>query len=211
MPTVQEIITWVDRKYPNSETDANMIIDLNGIQDEVFVKLSRLRHDHEIYADTTVADQLSYNLPSNCTIDNIIAIKVSTDSDATDWDTYKYAGLLTDTSTGKWFGIGTDSTYILLDDDAAIDTADLSIRIFYYKTPAALSAVTDTPELYSQYHNLLKYALCQTLAAQGQNPDTEIADYWQRKYDEFFEQVEANLTEKFNSAPATTTQIEEVW
>lgn len=211
MATVQQIITWVDRKCPNSETDANKIIDLNGIQDEVFVKLSRLRHDHEIYSDTTVADQVSYNLPSNCTIDNIICIKVSTTSTATDWDTYEYAGLLTDTTTGKFYGIGTSSTYILLDDDAAISTAGLSIRIFYYKTPAALTAVTDTPELYAQYHNLLKYALCQTLAAQGSNPDTEIADYWQRKYDEFFEQVQANLTDKFNSAPATTTQLEEVW
>jgi hypothetical protein len=211
MPTVTQIIAWVDRKVPNSESDANKIIDLNGIQDEVFVRLSRLRHDHEIYTDTTVADQLSYNLPSNCTIDNIICIKVSTDSGATDWDTYEYAGLLTDTTTGKYYGIGTSSTYILLNDDAAISTAGLSIRIFYYKTPAALTAVTDTPELYSQYHNLLKYALCQTIASQGANPDTEIADYWQRKYDEFFEKVEANLTEKFNSAPATTTQLEEVW
>jgi hypothetical protein len=211
MPTVRAIIDWVDRKVHNSETDANKIIDLNGIQDEIFVRLSRLRHDHEIYTDTTVADQLSYNLPSNCTIDNIICIKVSTDSGATDWDTYEYAGLLTDTTTGKYYGIGTSSTYILLDDDAAISTAGLSIRIFYYKTPAALTAVTDTPELYSQYHNLLKYALCQSIASQGANPDTEIADYWEKKYNEFFDMVEANLTEKFNSAPATTTQLKEVW
>jgi cellulose biosynthesis protein BcsQ len=40
--TIQQIINWVNRKYPNQETDANKIIDLNDIYKEVFLKLQLL-------------------------------------------------------------------------------------------------------------------------------------------------------------------------
>lgn len=215
MPTVSQIITFADRKYPNQETDANKIIDLDGIHKAVYVKIARLKNQNEIDGGTTTtANQLTYPLPSNCTIDNIIAIKVSqttTITSSTEWDTFEYAGLNDDISSGNWYGRATDSVFALVKDGLPITTAGLSIRIFYYKTPNALSAVTDTPELDSDYHDLLKFGLIQTLASQGHNPDTEIADFYQAKYDKFIEDVESSLSDRDNKAPSQSSQVIEYW
>ena len=210
MPSVNQIIAYADRKFPNSESDANKIIDLGDLHKEIYVKIARLKNDYEIYETDTIADQLTYSLPSNCSIDNIIAIKVSQtatiDSD-TGWDTFEYAALNDDVSSGNYYGRATNSTFALVKNGAPINTAGLSIRIFYYKTPASLSAVTDTPELDSYYHDLLKYGLIQSLAIQGHSPDTEIADYWQKKYDELLRDIEKNLAYRYSGAVNRTIEL----
>jgi hypothetical protein len=214
MPSVQQILDYADRKYPNQETDANKIIDLDDLHKKIYVQIARLKNDYEIYETTTVADQLTYALPSNCTIDNIITVEVSqstTITASTEWNTHDYAGLKDDIDNGYFYGRATSSTIALTADGLPINTAGLSIRIFYYKTPNALSVVTDTPELDSDYHDLLKYGLIQSLASQGHNPDTEIADYWQNKYDEFLQEVKDSLSDRENSAPNQSNQVEEHW
>jgi hypothetical protein len=214
MSTVQQIIDYADRKFPNAETDANKIIDLDDLHKKAYVQIARLKNDYEIYETETIADQLTYSLPSNCTIDNIIAVKVSqsaTITTSSEWDTYEYAGLNDKIDNGYYYARATSSTIALTKDGIPINTSGLSIRIFYYKTPAALSAVGDTPELDSDYHDLLKCGLIQTLASQGHNPDTEIADYWQKKYDEFIEEVKESLSDRYNSSPSSYNQNEEWW
>jgi hypothetical protein len=214
MPSVQQIIDYTDRKYPNQESDANKIIDIDGIHKTVYVKIARLKNDYEMYETTTIAGQLTYALPSNCTIDNIIAVKVSqstTITSSTGWDTYEYVGLKDNIDTGYYYGRATSSTIALTKDGLPINTAGLSVRIFYYKTPNALSKTTDIPELDSDYHDLLKYGLIQSLASQGHSPDTEIADYWQKKYDEFMQDVVDSLSDRENSAPNQGNQCEAWW
>jgi len=216
MSSIQQICDYADRKCYNSETDANKVSDLNDIHTEVFVKIARLKNEYEMYETFTVANQLTYSLPTNCTIDNIIAVKVAqttTVTSSTEWDTYEFAGLNDDTTTGHWYGDAANQKISLLDDDLPITTAGLSIRIFYYKKPAALSSsnMSAIPELDTDYHSLLKYRLIQELASQGHNPDTEIADYWQKKYDEFMQTVEHNLNEKYNKTPNQNNQAEEWW
>jgi hypothetical protein len=214
MPSVQQIINYTDRKYPNSETDTNKTSDLDSLHKKIYVKLARLKNEYEIYETQTIANQLTYSLPSNCTIDNIISIRVSTSTtitSSTEWDEYEYAGLNDDITVGYWYGDAGNDKIALTDYDRPITTADLSIRIFYYRTPNALTATTDTPELDSNYHDLLKYGLIQELASQGHNPDTEIADYWQSKFDEFMKEVENNLSEKYNKTPTQSNQVEEYW
>lgn len=153
-------------------------------------------------------------MPSNCTIDNIIAIRVSqstTITASTEWDTFEYAGLNDKINSGNWYGRATDSTIALVRDGLPISTAGLSIRISNYKSSAVITAVGDTPELDSDYHFLLKYGLIQSLASQGHNPDTKIADYWQKKFDAFLEDVVNNLSDKYSSTPSQSNQGEEYW
>lgn len=214
MSSVQQIIDYASRKYPNSETDTNKISDLDSLHKKIYVKLARLKNEYEIYETQTIANQLTYSLPSNCTIDNIISIRVSTSAtitSSTEWEEYEYAGLNDDITVGYWYGDAGNDKIALTDYDRPITTADLSIRIFYYRTPNALTSTTDTPELDSNYHDLLKYGLIQELASQGHNPDTEIADYWQAKFDEFMKEVENNLSEKYNKTPTQSNQVEEYW
>ena len=113
--TGTEIFAWVDRKYPNSESTANKVIDLNEIHKEVYIRLKRLKHEYEEHEDLTVANQLEYTLPTDCTIDNIISVQVSDDADvttATEFTEYEYAGLKDYLDNGYYYTFHlTASTY----------------------------------------------------------------------------------------------------
>ena len=214
MSTVTEIIAYADRYYPNSVSDANKIIDLETIHRDIYNKLKRLTNDFELYTSYTVADQLTYSLPTGCKIENIVTVEVSTAvtgsiTSSTEWDTYAYAGVKDDVTNGQWYGAVNDNTIALVSDDLPISVSDYEIRIIYFTEPTQITAVSDTPGLDPQYHNLLKYALIQALASQGHNPDIDVANYWQQKYDEQMGIIEGNLADKFNTAPLTTAQSEE--
>ena len=216
MPTIQNIMDYANRKYPNTETNANKVIDLNDIHTNLYVKIARLKNKYEIYETQTIAGQLTYTFPENCSLDNIISVRVSRTTEitsATQWDNYEYAGLNDDTTVGKWYGDAGNGVIALLDYDRRIQNEGLSIRIFYYKRPNTLSSddMIAVPELDEDYHDLLKFGLIQSIAAQGQNPDTEIADYWQKKFDEFLRDVEGSLSEKYNTNRTQSNQVSEYW
>jgi hypothetical protein len=208
--TVQDIITYANRKFSNSESDANKIIDLDGIHKRIFLKLSRLTNSYVKHEDVTIADQLTYTLPTDCLPENIILIQVS-DSTGENWYDFKYAGLKDYISDDRYWTKDTVGTYALLEYGEVVSENDRGIVIYYYKTPTTLSAVNNTPELNPLYHDLLKFALIQEIASQGHNPDTEIADFYQRKYDEFMREVESNLYDAASSRPTRRCVAEEDW
>ena len=202
--------------YPNSVSDANQITILDHIHKEIYNKIKRLKYDFDMNGDqSTIADQLTYTKPTDADFDQIFMIQVSQDLAAsidseTIWDTYEYTDLKSDISTGYYWGRASDTAFALVKDGEAIDTTGYEIRVFYFRTPNALTAVTDTPELETQYHNLLKYKLISMLASQGANPDTQIADYWQRYYDEEFIAVQKNI-EKKDQRGVDFEQLESRW
>lgn len=214
MSTVQEIIDFANRKYPNNgETTANMIIDLDCIHKEIFVKLLKLKNEQQIWSFTTVAGLPVYDLPADCSIDFIISVQVSNVANpgaASEYDTYQYAGLQDDVSSGYFFYDGgknqvTGYTKIgLVSNGGNLQTDGLEVRVFYYKRANTLANVSDIPNLNSDYHSLLKYALVTSLASGGHNPDTAIADYYQAKYDEFFKDIQEDITSKFTEKPTQT-------
>jgi len=202
MSTVAQIITWADRYFPNKVSEANKILDLDHLHKEVYNRIKRLKYEYSMNGDhTTIADQFSYSKPTDCDFDQIFKIMVSNDLQAnidndTVWDDYEYTDLHSDVSSGTYWGRASDDAFSLLKDGDPIDTAGYEIRIYYFRTPNTLTATTDTPQLEDQYHNLLKYGLISLIASQGHNPDTQIADYYQRKFDEQFMIVEQNISKK---------------
>ena len=207
---VSELITFIDRKYSNSESSANKILDIDAIHKRIFMKLSRLSNNYTKHTDVTIADQLVCNFPADCSPENVISIQVS-DLAGEEWTEYKYAGLKDYISSGYYWTTDTAGTYALLDYGEVIATNDLGIIIYYYKTPATISLVTNTPELDSLYHLILAYQEISDLASQGHNPDAEIADFWQRKADELFAEAKDDLYEKNNSKPKRSCQATEDW
>lgn len=207
---VSEIITWADRKYPNEETTANKIIDLNLLHKEIYMKLKKLKHEYtEDTSDVTVEDQLEYTLPSDCSIDNIIMLEVETGDGTGEYDEYIYAGLRDTLTSGNFYRYSPSGKYLLTSYGEEISYDDGTIRIRYFKTPSEITASDDTPDLDSDYHILLCYALVQSLASQGHNPDTQMADYYQLKFDEYLKAVEYDLSDKFNSSPLGYVQVRE--
>jgi hypothetical protein len=211
MATVQEIINFADRKFPNSETTANKIIDLNDIYLDLYIMINKLKNELEPYPFITLSNQSKYPMPSNCRIENIEKIVVSTDVYGTTFNSFDYAGLEDNISSGRYYGRATEGTFFLFEDGLPLQTTGLIGQIYYYKRPTLLSSLSlsTIPELDVDYHDLLKFGLIQSLAAQGHNPDTEIADYWQKKYDEKLKKVMDDLSERYNVAPTRKTQAKE--
>lgn len=214
--TVQNIIDWVDRKYPNQETDANMIDDLNVIYREVFNKIQALTDDFTIFESLTISGQITYSLPTRCPIEGIIKVMVSDETSAnvdtsTNWQVAKYAGLSKELQGGYYYGRVSNDTFALVNNGVAPSTTNLVIKIFYYKIPETLTTVSDSLELDDRYTNLLRYGLVVSTASQGANPDTEIADYYQMKFDEELEVCLGDLNIRLNSSPNENTQTKEWW
>lgn len=219
MPTAGYIINYAELMYPrcNDISENNQLIILNQLITEIHNKMLRVNRSYT-YVDTdTVADQPNYSLASNCKAEDIIKVVVSKDltvdiDSNTEWDEYEYVGVLDDfdLTTGKYYTTQGGSVF-LFDDGSPPDTAGYNIRVYYYATPSSLTATTDTPEINSKFHNLLIYGLIQNVASMGDNPETEIADYWQKRFDEELMTAQNNMSDQFNSAPLQSQQVEEYW
>jgi hypothetical protein len=221
MSTVQEILDWVERKYPNhGESDENLIKDLNDIHKEVFTDILRLKNEREIWSFQTVEDLPTYDLADDCTIDLIISVKVSKITDPAkpeDYEDYQYAGINDDISCGRYYfdgGVNPDTGVNmigLVKDGDIISTADLEVRVYYNKRPNELTAATDIPNLNPDYHTLLKYALVSAVASQGNNPDTEIADFYQRKFEERLEKIKEDISKRYIKTPNQPNSVVTVY
>lgn len=212
MSSVSEIINFADRKFQNSETTANKVSDLNDIYLDLYIKINRLKNETEIYELTTIADQPTYSLPSNCRMENIERVVISTDTTGTEFEVVDYIGIKDELlSVGRYYGRATEGTFFLFEDGLPVQTTGLIVQIYYYKRPTLLSesSLSTIPELDTDYHDLLKFGLIQSLASQGLDPKTDIADYWQAKYDEKLKEVMDDLSERYNTAPTQRSQVRE--
>jgi hypothetical protein len=196
------------------------VIALNRFHKNIFMELTRLKNDFT-YGDTdTVASQLSYNLPADCKLKNIIKVEVSEVAtaditDITEWTEYERAGINDDKTTGYWYYSIAAGAISLRTENIPIATAGLTLRIWYYPSPDELASdaagLAATPDLDEDYHDALIYALANYLASVGDNPDTQVADYWQAKYDEFMKKVKDSLTDDYISRPTQSTRCREIW
>lgn len=212
MPTAGQIIDWVNRYYPNIESTANKLIDLDQIHKSVYEKIIRQKNITSMFTDYTIADQYTYTFISDCKPDNIFKILVSdtvTSSidENTKWQEYQFADLGKDVESGYYWTPLTRTTYILIKDGLPLPTSDWEIRIYYYNSPVSITLTTQTPTLDEEYHDLLKYALVQMLASEGDNPDTEVANYYQLKYQERFNEITDSMAERRDATPVEP----EVW
>ena len=214
MATLQEIIDFLDRKLPNhGELDANIVLDLQDIHLDIYTRLQRLSNKYETYQKESVAEQLHYSLPDYIKIENIIEILVSTTTQGIDFDTYSYRGTEDYNAYGNFYGRATNGLIFIKKDLEALQTTGLKININYFRYPTTLTSVdlTQVPELDANYHELLKYRIVSEIAAQGHNPDVEIADYWRSRYDEKFRTVMSDIESNLQHAYTKSPEQRERW
>jgi len=211
--TLDEILSKVDRVYPNQESDANKVLDIDMIHKKVYMQLRKLSNDFLIYEDVTVADQTFYNLPTGCRIEDIIRIDIETGVDTDEYDTFEYVGIKDEIAGLQVYMRGEEGTYALFDDETPIATAAKNIMIYYYPRPTTLTSsdLTVVPDLDEDYHPILCDLLIVELANQGHNPDTEIADYYQKRADEFMNKIILALQERQAAARTKTNECDEWW
>lgn len=213
--TLQEIVNYANRKYPNQETDANKVIDLNKLQLELYMEFNKMSNVTSLDAtDVTVADQAEYDLPTGVKIEYVVRIEVETGDGTGEYDEYKYAGFDDNIENQKVFKRGsTSAKYYLYDDELAINYADGTIRVYYYPRPTTLSAgtMTATPDLDELYHPLLCYGLIVELASQGHNPDVDMSNFYQARYDEYIGKVRSDIITKYATRGNERKQVRERW
>lgn len=219
MASVSQIISYATLIYPRTAdiSNANNIIILNQLMDEINNRLLRVRWENEPYEMYSISGQASYSLPTDCNPENVIKVLVSQDTSGnidenTEWEDFEYVGILDNTSIdfGNYYTFLNNMVF-LFKNGLPLQTTNLVIRLFYYREPTYMASTTDTPDVESKYHNLFKYGLIQNVACIGDNPDTDIADYWQKKFDEEMQIALRNLQDKFDSTPLKTRQTESYW
>jgi hypothetical protein len=194
--TLAQIITKAKRKKSTGESDANLIIDLNGIQNKLWMELRQYQEAfgrYSIKEYTTVADQLEYALEAACEWENILLVRCSTDTTEETWDVFEYAGEKDDITIGKFWRRMTDDKIALTVDNAEISTAGLTLQVYYFPEPSAFTATSDTPILKAKYHDLFVYALAYEICLSGDNPDVELGSMLKQEYYELLEKVKSDL------------------
>lgn len=212
--TGTEIIAEAAKLYPTSRSSADQVSALSRIQRRLFVKLGIDSNQYTIDStDVTVADQLEYTFPTGCKVHSIVnsVIQVETSSTSSKYEDYEYRELDRVTDYGNFYTRGsTSAKYYLYEDGEAIETADRTIKIKFYKDPTIIDSADDTPTLESEYHDYFVYALIADNASAGEDPDIEIANYWMKTSDEYYAEIKYRMDDNLNDAKAYSSDMKEI-
>lgn len=215
MATLSEIIAEAATIKETTRSSADQALSLSRIHKRLFIRLGRDSNQYTVAEDVTVADQEAYNLPTGCKIHSIVNNKIQVE-DAEDSETYTdfpYYTLDQMNDYDSYYTRGsTDSTYYLYENGSAISDSDRKIIINYYKnnTDFGSSDLTVVPSLDLEYHDYLIYMLVAENCACGDDPDTELADYWRSEAEELFREIKYRMDDNLNTAPARSSEAREM-
>lgn len=168
MPTVQELLTDARGRYPNTQTDAQLI----NFGNEILRKIWKWMDTTEIYTFATIASQPTYSLPTDgLVIDKILDIEIASDTTNGNYETYKFQGLLVENPLSHYFYDVTPGIFGIYPTPTV---TGLDARIFYGKrfTLMGASDTTVIPAVNEDYHSLIVNYMCMKAATSGSNADT---------------------------------------
>ena len=216
--TLTELINKCKRYTPKATTisTSDLLADISDIQTALFIKINRINNEFEISSEiSTVSGELNYLLPDYCEIDNIIKMQLSCNTNPQsedEWEEVLWAGLNDDIDiTKNYYSRTSEDSFLLLKQGEVVTESNLLIKIYFYPKPSVIDNIDDVLELEEQYHNLILWDLCQRIASQGSNPDIEVANYYQQKYDEDFKFIRDNINARLNKSPNTKRQFKGRW
>lgn len=213
--TLKEIIEYVDRKKPNTEILVNKIADINKIQLEIFMRLDAVTYIEQTHTDISMAGQEDYELPTDCQIENIRQVLVEDAPASNRFTQFLYASDSDRSNYYQCFSRGeTDRSISLYHAQKIFDQDHRIIKILYLPRPTKLTVdmLEATPDLKEEYHPLLCYGLIVELSNQGSFPDSDTANYYQQKFDEFFVGAVYNMGSNRSGAGARRLhQSKERW
>lgn len=214
---VSQILDYAKGKFPKAAnttlfTEASMLVDLDLIHKEEYEKFMQLTNYYKTDKTLeTVADQLEYTLPTNCTVENIVGSQILITIDTEDY-IFGYADGEQDITDGYYYRYGSAENKIeITRDGKAIDTSGYVITIKFYPKPTAITATTQTPDINEDWHNLLCYRLINRLAMTGETPDADIANIWQSEYDMAYEPIEKRFKKNKTKTTTTIKRIQNVY
>ncbi|MGE5436615.1 MAG: hypothetical protein ACM3O3_05255 [Syntrophothermus sp.] len=214
MATLQEIINESNTLRKSSRLVEDQAKSLSRICQRLYIRLGRNSNQYKSYKDVTVASQTEYTFPTDCKISNIVnmVIQVETSSTSSEYENYKYLEQ-DQNNSGNYFTMSnTAGKYYLYEDGEAIADASRDIIINYFPTNTKFddSDLTVVPDLDTDFHDYLVYMLTAENCACGDDPDTELADYWRREGDEYFQELKYRMDDQLNTAPLQSNEAQEM-
>jgi hypothetical protein len=167
-----------------------------------------------MYEFDTIAGQAIYSLPSDCKPDMIKSIQVSNSTviDGTEtYTTYDYAGPDDELTGYQWYNaLDNIGLYPVPSSDSG---GGYNVKITYEKSPTQLSTNTlsTVPDINTEYQDILKWRVLRDIAASGDAPDVELANNYQRNYDEISHKIRQDYYKRKAKNPKTRWSYKDGW
>lgn len=185
--TTQQMLTMVDDKYPNAESNTTKIQYFNSVLDELSPDYGDEVEDDSL---STVADTDAYALPSGINdISEIFSLAIAnqtTPANRYDYTEYKKAYREQNpASEYSYFQIKNSAGAKKLVIYPIPTQTGLNIIIRYNKAIPNLSLtdLTEEPEIDSRFHDMLVYNCIHEVCSSGANPDGLQANFYMQKYE----------------------------
>ena len=179
MATLSDVLTYIDTVYPNKTGSTMKITFINDEQRKIFKYMNPVG----MATITTIADQFSYALPSDCNIDLIEQVLVTntttTVDSSTPFNNYEFAGLDQEMSGGNFYydAFGKIALYPVPDKNGYTG------RVIYSKRPVLFaSTVADSTtnfNLDADWLDYIKFKVIARVAKSGSYPDIDIANNYE--------------------------------
>lgn len=201
--TVKQLLDDIQTRLPNTYDDDRLMLWINETMKKIYKDLAI----QEYYSFETSKGQKLYSLPSDCSIDMIKNVVMSTNSknsNNSNWGNFEKLRFydLKESMSGKGYYDGTEGTIGIF--PTPIDSR--KINIYYHKKPKMVTSLDDNIEIDDNYVDLVKYNVLSIIAMSGHNPDTELANEYILLYNNLVQKANENKNE--NQQKYTTIRDE---
>lgn len=201
--TVRQLVDDIQVRLPNTYDDNRLMLWINETMKKIYKDLAI----QEYYSFETTKNQKLYSLPSDCSIDMIKNVVISTkakDSNNSNWGMFEKLRFydLKESMNEKGYYDGTEGSIGIF----PTPTDSRKINIYYHKKPKMVTSLDDTIEIDDNYVDLVKYNVLSIIAMSGHNPDTELANEYILLYNNLVQK--ANESKNENQQKYTTIRDE---
>lgn len=201
--TVKQLLDDIQTRLPNTYDDDRLMLWINETMKKIYKDLAI----QEYYSFETSKGQKLYSLPSDCSIDMIKNVVMSTNSknsNNSNWGNFEKLRFydLKESMSSKGYYDGTEGTIGIF--PMPIDSR--KINIYYHKKPKMVTSLDDNIEIDDNYVDLVKYNVLSIIAMSGHNPDTELANEYILLYNNLVQKANENKNE--NQQKYTTIRDE---
>ena len=210
MATLGEVLTYIDTVLPNKVSNTLKIGLINDEQRKIF----KFMNPVGMATFTTIGDQFSYNIPSDCSIDLIQQVLVTSSTSSVDSETafnnYEFAGLDQEMSGGNFYYdvFGKIGLYPVPDKNGYTG------RIIYSKRPVLFSSTNDSTVEFNteaDWIDVIKFKVMSRVAKCGNYPDIELANNYESDAMEIEKKLKMDRANKKMKNPRERISYTEGW
>jgi hypothetical protein len=201
---------YVNTILPNTMGSTMMISVINDEQRKIFKYMAGTA----LASFTTLEDQFSYALPSNCKMDQIKQVLVTDSTGAVSstsyFNNYEFAGLDDEMSGGSFYydAFGKIGLY------PVPDKTGYSGRVIYDKRPVFFSSTNDAAVEFAideDWIDVIKFRTMARVAKSGNYPDIELGNNYDREANEVEAKLKMDWYKKKSKLPKERWSYQEDW